>query len=780
MALLDHTPRFSPAAAERLLDELFGIDARVAPLPSERDQNFRVEVDGAGPRFVLKIANGAEDPSVIDAQCALLEHLTRAGSACADICPRPLRSRGGRRWEPVAAAAGGTHPVWLVEFLDGRPFGELPAVGGGLRVDLGRRLAQLDRELAGFDHPAVHRRLDWDLARGRDLVGSRVDLLDAELGGQVRILLERFDRDTAPLLAELPRSVIHNDANDHNVLADPGGGRVAGIVDFGDVLFGFRVGELAIAAAYALLDVPEPLDALADLVAGYARELPLSGVELDAVYGLCCLRLCTSAVMAAANLRARPDDPYLAISQAPIRRTLPKLVDRPFAMAAQVVRGAADPATPHRTVEAGADAALPGLRARHLGPSLRLSYAAPLHLERGFGQFLFGADGRRYLDAYNNVPHVGHGHPAVVAAATRQMRRLNTNTRYHYRALGRYAERLAATLPGPLEVCFLLSSASEANELALRLARAATGGRDVVVMAGAYHGHTTTLIDISPYKHAGPGGAGAPDWVHTVPQPDLYRGQHRAEDPEAAARYAAEAEQVFAGLAAAGRRPAAFLAETCPSVGGQHLLPPGYLPRVYRAARAAGALCIADEVQTGLGRMGDADYAFEEHGVVPDLVVLGKPLGNGHPLAAVVTTRAVAEAFDNGMEFFATFGGNTVSCEVGLAVLDVVEAEGLRAHAARVGAFLIEGLRGLAARHEPVGDVRGRGLFLGVELVLDRERRQPATAPPRRVKNALRARGVLIGTDGLADNVLKIRPPMPFDLADAARLLAELDAALDP
>ena len=376
------------------------------------------------------------------------------------------------------------------------------------------------------------------------------------------------------------------------------------------------------------------------------------------------------------------------------------------------------------------------------------------------------------------MPHVGHCHPRVVDAAARQMAVLNTNTRYLHDGLADYAEQLTRTLPAPLAVCFLVSSASEANELAVRLARAYTRRRDVLVLDAAYHGNTTTLIDLSPYKHAGPGGAGAPDWVHVAPLPDDYRGPYRRGEPDAGARYAADAAGAIAALRARGRGLAAFLAESCPSVGGQIMLPDGYLAGVYRAVREAGGVCIADEVQTGLGRLGTAFWGFAPHGVVPDIVVMGKSLGNGHPLAAVVTTRAIADAFDDGMEYFATFGGNTVSCAVGSAVLDVMRDEALQAHALDVGGELLAGLRALATRHALIGDVRGSGLFLGAELVRDRDTREPAAAEASYVANRMREEGILLGTDGPLHNVVKIRPPMPFDRGDAARLIETLDRAL--
>jgi 4-aminobutyrate aminotransferase-like enzyme len=294
----------------------------------------------------------------------------------------------------------------------------------------------------------------------------------------------------------------------------------------------------------------------------------------------------------------------------------------------------------------------------------------------------------------------------------------------------------------------------------------------MIVLDAAYHGNTTSLIDLSPYKHLGPGGTGTPNWVHIAPLPDDYRGMYRRTDPSRGHKYASHVAEL------AGPRIAGFLAETCPSVGGQIMLPPGYLAEAYRSVRAAGGVCIADEVQTGLGRIGTHFWAFEAHGVTPDIVVMGKPLGNGHPLAAVVTTREIADAFDNGMEYFSTFGGNTVSCAVGLAVLDVMRDERLQEHALRVGERLLQGLRPFVDRYPLVGDVRGSGLFLGVELVRDRATLEPAAAEATTIVNRMREDGILLGTDGPYHNVIKIRPPMPFDLSDADRLVETLDGVL--
>jgi 4-aminobutyrate aminotransferase-like enzyme/Ser/Thr protein kinase RdoA (MazF antagonist) len=427
---------------------------------------------------------------------------------------------------------------------------------------------------------------------------------------------------------------------------------------------------------------------------------------------------------------------------------------------------------------AGGPALLAAERRRRLGPSLSLSYREPLEIVRGAGAHLYDETGREYLDMVNNVAHVGHCHPRVARAGARQMTVLNTNTRYLHPSILRLAARLGESLPGRLSVCFFVCSGSEANELALRMARAATGGRDVIVVDGAYHGNTQTLVDVSPYKHGGPGGGGAPEWVHAVPMPDDYRGLYRREDPDRGAKFAAHVGEAAGRVTLSGRKPAAFLCESILSCGGQVELPPGYLAAAYGHARAAGALCIADEVQVGFGRVGSHFWAFETQGVVPDIVTMGKPIGNGHPLGAVVTTPEIAAAFANGMEYFNTFGGNPVSCEIGLAVLDVLRDERLQERARRVGGRLKAGLELLAERHEIIGDMRGLGLFLGIELVLDRRSRAPAPREASYVVERMKDHGILLSTDGPDHNVIKMKPPLVFSESDADRALEAYDRVL--
>jgi 4-aminobutyrate aminotransferase-like enzyme/Ser/Thr protein kinase RdoA (MazF antagonist) len=418
------------------------------------------------------------------------------------------------------------------------------------------------------------------------------------------------------------------------------------------------------------------------------------------------------------------------------------------------------------------------IRRDHFAASQRAYYEQPIEVVRASGVTFADCDGRTYLDAINNVSHVGHGNPAVIEALERQARRLNTNSRFLYRSLSRYVQRLAACLPEPLEVVFLVCTGSEANDLALRISRQVTGRHDVIVIDGAYHGNTSAVTAISPNRYKGPGGSGPPPDTHEVAMPDRYRGSFGYGDPDAGPKYAADVRRVTEALAASATPPAAFVAESLMGSAGTIVHPDGYLLRAFEHARSAGALCIADEVQVGFGRLGSSFWGFEQQAVTPDIVTMGKPIGNGHPLAAVVTTREIAQALNTGMKYFNTFGGNPVSCEVGLAVLDEIRDRGLQKHAADVGAYFLARLRDLQCKHPAIGDVRGRGLYIGVDLVSDRTTKTPDPHLACRVSEQMKDEGVVVIPTGAADNVLKIKPPMVFTRANADQFVDTLERVL--
>lgn len=417
-------------------------------------------------------------------------------------------------------------------------------------------------------------------------------------------------------------------------------------------------------------------------------------------------------------------------------------------------------------------------RKQHLGKNMSISYRDPIKMVRGAGAYLMDDTGRRYLDTVNNVAHVGHEHPRVVLAGQRQMALLNTNTRYLHENIVKFVDSLLSTMPPELNVAFLVNSGSEANELGMRLAKNFTGQRDMIVSEVGYHGNTNGCIEISSYKFDGKGGKGAEPHIHVIPIPDLYRGIYRSDDPNAGSKYANHVKGAIKRMQSERKNPAAFIFESVISCGGQVELPKDFLRESYQHVRKAGGVCLADEVQTGCGRSGDHFWAFQEHDVVPDIVTIGKPMGNGHPLAVVVTTQVIADAFKNGMEFFNTFGGNPVSCAIGLEVLKVIKDEGLQHNAKVVGEYLKSGLRKLMDQFEIIGDVRGPGLFIGFELVKDRITKEPATEQASYLANRMRDKGILMSTDGPFNNVLKIKPPMVFSQANADFLIDAITKVL--
>lgn len=996
----------SHRSAARIAADLFGISGTAQRLPGEYDDNFQIQAD-SGERFVLKIMHPSRERELIDLQIRALQHV--AIRAPQLQLPRVRRSRTDAAIEEVTGADGSTRYVWMLTYIVGRPLVDARPHAQELFAGLGEFMGRLDEALSDFSHPAAQRELKWDSVRASWICKHLEQIADPVRRALVARFMERYETQVVPVLPSLRASVIHADANDHNVITHAARAQppeVAGLIDFGDMHHSVTVSEVAIAAAYAVLDQHDPLACAAQVVAGYHRAYPLTEVEISVLFTLIAARLCVSVTNSALRKELAPDDPYITISERPAWAALEKLAAIPTGLAECTFRiacglpgvprrehimgwlrantesfapvmagldtaivfdlsvgstwtgadpqavdtavlsaklteemraaaasvgvgrydearsiysapsfgGGGNPTDERRTIHLGVDlfaaagtavnapldgsvhafannasaqdygpvivlrhetddgtpfftlyghlsldslaglsvgqriargqrigaigaadvnggwpphlhfqlivdlldlgTEFPGVasdsarevwrslspdpnvvlrisqdrfpsppptssetlaaRKTRLGGNLSVSYRKPLKIVRGWKQHLYDDTGRAYLDAYNNVPLVGHSHPRVVRAAQAQLGLLNTNTRYLHDNAVRYAERLTALMPAPLRVCYFLNSASEANELAIRMARTYTGRHDMIVLEHAYHGHTNTLIDISPYKFDGPGGTGRKPWVHVAPIADDYRGAYRRGDPEAGRKYAAH----VARLIAEGVSPAAFIAETLPSVGGQIVLPRNYLSEVYASVRAAGGVCIADEVQVGFGRLGECFWGFESQGVVPDMVVLGKPIGNAFPLAALVTTAPIAAAFDNGMEFFSTFGGNPVACAAGLAVLDVLRDEKLPQNAQRVGKYLHGKLAALMDRHRIVGDVRGMGLFLGVELVRDRTSLEPADTEASYVTNRLRERGILTGTDGPYHNVIKIRPPLCFNESDADFFVDTLDAVL--
>lgn len=999
----------TPDAAASLAQRLYGIDAQVQSLPSEYDQVFKL-VAADDTAYILKVMHPSREAAFIDLQCKALQHLARRAPALA--LQRVITTTQGNAFTRVRVADGSERIVWLLSYLPGKLLFDFRPHSPSLLESLGGLLGAMDAALQDFAQPAAERRdFKWDLSTALWIKGQVSAISDPARRVRVEHVVALYESEVLPRVPRLRRGVIYGDANDYNVLVQWAAGAAqpcVGIVDFGDMHAGWIVAEPAVAAAYALLGKPAPLAAAASVAAGFQRALVLNDDEIATLFPLILMRLAVSVVNSALRKQARPDDPYVTVSEAPAWAALERLdavhprfahavlrkacglepetesaklmawlaahraefapivgvdfakvppyvldlgigspllgadperghgqalaagiaaelqrtgasagigrhdearfapdayqsigVEQPvdelatvhlgvdvfvsagtqvqaplagvvhavavqdgeacvvlhhepagapdfltlyrhlhagsvgaLAEGQQVARGQAlgkvavsaqnggEPAHIHfqialELLDRGADfprrvavaeravwtalspdpnliLGIPDARfpkdwtfaetvaKRHalLGPSLSISYKKPLKIVRGWRQYLYDDSGRPYLDMFNNVPLVGHSDPRIIEAVTRQLALINTNTRYLHDTVLRYAERLTELLPAPLSVCYFVNSGSEANELAIRIARTHTHAEDMLVLENAYHGNTGTVTDISPYKFDGPGGTGRKPWVHVAPIADDYRGPYRRGEPNLGPRYAKDVANILADMHKDGRRLAAYIAESVPSVGGQVFFPDGYLAQVYRDVRAAGGLCIADEVQVGFGRLGRCWWGFETQQVIPDIVVLAKPIANCFPLAAVVTTPEIAASFNTGMEFFSTYGGNPVSCAAGLAVLDVLRDNRLQANALAMGDDLIGKLRDLQNKHPLIGDVRGMGLFLGIDLVTDRETRAPATVAASHVVNRLRERGVLAGTDGPFHNVIKLRPPMIIERSDIDRFISVLDSVL--
>lgn len=996
----------SSALVEKYVHDYFGITGSIRPLVGEVDANFHLQTD-TNTAYTIKVSRPNFQVNELDFQASMMKHL--ADKDLPFATPKVVSSLDKKDWVTITNDAGESCALRLQTWITGRVLGEVNPRSNSVLQQWGKISGTLSQHLQGFDHLVAHRFYKWnpsETLKSRSLSKYFQTIEEQEIANH---FWQVFENQVLPLLPSLRCSVNHNDIHEFNLLVnyDYLNPKIVGLIDFGDAIYTQTINELAIACAYAAMDLPDPLSAIEAVLRGYHEVFPVKEKELEVLFPLIAARLLITVTNAAQNIHLEPDNEYLQISARPAWELLKKLKTisptlahyrfrhicgleacpkrlvfdkwlakntnewaeviqcqgrsimsfdlsvgsldlgnnsnfltkkferliqnllaennatigiggynetRPFyttdayqvpsnngpiwrtvhlgldfwtdaetpvfsPLAGQIhsfQNNAADcdygptiiiehQATPELTfytlyghltldslegleigmpIKKGQQIAkigappingnwaphlhfqiildllekkgdFPGVafpheaaiwlsfcpplptlktllsftqnpnnqyintynilqkRKQHLGKNLSVSYQNPLQIVRGFKQYLYDQNGRRYLDTANNVAHVGHEHPRVVKAAQQQIGVLNTNTRYLHPEIVQYAEELLATFPVELEVLYLVNSGSEANELALRMAQTYSGQKDIIAIEVGYHGNTGNCIDVSSYKFDGTGGKGAPPNTHIVPIPDTYRGIYK--DPNTAGQhYANYVNKVIKKVQSEGRNIAGFIGESILSCGGQIVLPQGYLKSIYQQVRAAGGLCIADEVQVGFGRVGSHFWGFELQEVVPDIVTMGKPIGNGHPLAAVATTRKVAAAFTNGMEYFNTFGGNPVACVIGRTVLQVIKEEHLQQNALAVGEYLLENLHELQNQFPIIGDIRGHGLFLGLEVVKDHNNLIPATAQTTYLVNRMREKGVLMSSDGPLNNVIKIKPPLCFTKANVDFLIREM------
>ena len=735
-------------------------------LTGERDQNFHV-VDVNGGEWLFRLCNPHERTSLFECQVQALEHVAKTDSSLP--VPRVRQTLEGQSLG-ILRNSNLDHCVIILSFLPGSVIGTTNLPADQLHL-IGQIVARLGKALQGFIHAAPGmRHLAWDHRNAADLLEYTHVLPVAQQARAKKIILS-FCNETLPIIAKLRRQIIHGDVHPYNTLINKG--TISGVIDFGDLVQGAFIQDLANTIADYISPGANNARIVLEITKGYQSITALQETEIDILLPLIRIRLLMAPIILSvraeggAEAISYPDDPL---------RTYP-LLDELENNATEILNVARRAATfpPRSTTPPPTVENLLERRRAVMGNNLYIFYERPLHLVKGEGVWLTADDGRKYLDCYNNVPHVGHCHPYVVGAIERQLHTLNTNTRYLSEQSIAYAERLTATVDKSLKSVIYVNSGSEANDVAWRMAKAWTGKSGGLTMEFAYHGITDSIDPFSPSNDAVRWNA---PHIRLLPPPDDYRGPYKRGANNLSELYADLADGPIRQLSQTEFGVAAGMVDSSFMSNGMLEAPSGYLSRVVAKIRASGGLFIADEVQSGFGRMGTALWGHQHHGVVPDFVTIGKPAGNGHPIGVIITRPEILSHFTKHAAFFSTFGGNNVSCAAGLAVLDVINDENLIENSKITGAYLKARLLELKKNHSLIGDVRGTGLAVGIELVRDHFTLEPATAETTRVVNLVREQGVLFGSEGAHGNILKIRPPIVFQPDHADIAVSALDRAL--
>jgi len=781
LALRAAPPAFGVAEGERIARDFYGLAVSISPLPGERDCNFRlrtaeslrpakagVATQGAASReFVLKILEVAGDAPSIDCLVRVLDHLAEQDPTLP--VPRLFPTQQGEALGRFTRD-GIDYATCLVSFLPGRLLLESTPPSTALLQNAGATLARVDRALQGFFHPSLTRFLAWDVRRLPDLAEFSTYIESAPLRAAVEGVCSSF-RTCLQRLRGLRSQAIHGDCHAANLLVDVNGDAICGILDFGDMIHAPVIFEPAVAMSELLTEAVAPLDSLAAVLHGYAQHQVLNAAEVELLFDIVTARhAVTVLVHAWRRQHDRLGARVLEEASVHAERSLLHLLQLDRQAVSGAWHEAAGTLSPAASNTAAPTADL-ARRHRLMGAGAELFYEKPLHLVRGAGVWLYDPQGRAFLDVYNNVPHVGHAHPAVVSAIQKQTAILATHTRYLHENILQYAEQITARLPKHLDACIFVNSGSEANDVAWRMARMASGHEGGLVMDTAYHGITDAVAALTL-------GAGRPQdaRVATLSAPPAHLRVGDEMTPAELSDAIRDTDRAISMLAERGFAPAAFFIDTAITSSGIFDPPAAWAEAVSARVRAAGSLIVADEVQYGLGRPGSHFWGFERRGLKPDIVTMGKPVANGYPMGVVVANRALIEAFQAKFGFFSTFGGNAVAAAAGLAVLKVLDGEQLMANALDTGGYLRSQLESVAARHECLGQVRGNGLLFGLDVL-----GTDASAAKRRNKlivNMLASEyRILIGYEGPNASILKLRPPMPFRREHADLLVSAIDAA---
>ncbi|MDX2445282.1 MAG: aminotransferase class III-fold pyridoxal phosphate-dependent enzyme [Bacteroidales bacterium] len=744
-------------SVEHLLQSYNIAPVRIDKLEGYISHNYKIQTE-ENEFFVLKHYRDIRELELIQAENKILDEISPK-------LPFQLPISLNRKGKAIHEHNDQTFSR-LVPFIEGQFLDEVRH-SDTLLFNFGKAIAELNVSLKDKRSSAIEsRKLLWDLQHNLLNKSKAKYIQEPEKRKLVEYFFDQYEQFVLPHLQDLRYSIIHGDLNIQNVLTD--GKIINGVIDFGDICYSPLVNELAIALSYIMFEKEKPIQAAKKLIEGYQAIYPLTEKELKMIYYLVPARLCVSLCSSAVAKAKGEDTEYILISEKPAWSLMEKWITiNPVWVQEQFLEAAGYKSGDYKEIKKK----LVSARERNTGKSLRLSYHTPIYMTGASFQYMYDQEGNTYLDAYNNIPHVGHCHPSVSKAISKQLRLLNTNTRYVYDTFVDYTQKLLTYFPPTLNKVFLVNSGSEATDLAIRMANVFTGREHMLVLDQGYHGITNTGINVSSYKFDGKGGRGLSDKVTKLSLPKLYNGKFSDADS-----YGKEATGVIDNLIGKGIIPSAFIGESISGCGGQVPLAPGYLKAMKSYFEEHNILSIIDEVQTGFGRLGEYFWGFQMHDIIPDIVVLGKPMGNGHPVAAVVTTERIADAFANGIELFSSFGGNSVSCAAAKAVLEVIEEEKLSEHARDTGEYFVKELESLQKQFPAMGDIRGLGLFLGIEFV--DENLVANTELASFVKNQLKNSFILSGTDGPYENILKIKPPMCFNRSNVEQFIEKLHQIL--
>lgn len=727
-----------------ILEKIYGWkNPKIKPLVGYETLNFRIESNEK--LCVLKISPYSEQSlSEFAGENQILDSLQSLD------CNYP---------EPIIGLSGSNIEIWenkyivrALSYLNGDFIAEVQH-NKKLITSFGKIIAELNLATRNLYIPSIKSKsIIWDLSNTHFSSDQLQNVQNQKKRTLIDYFLLQFDLYVKSVIHKLPQQIIHNDANDWNVLCHED--QVTGIIDFGDTVYSTRISEIAVAISYIIANEEDPISKANVFLEAYHHIYPISELELELLYYFIAARICISLISSATARKENPENDYISISEEGFWKLLHKWITiNPIYAKNRFLASCNYLPKSNQNLEHQLLA-----RKNFIPDVYSISYTKPIHMDAAALQYMYDTDGNTFLDAYNNIPHVGHEHPTIVRTAQKQIAKLNTNTRYVFDSLQEYSEKLLSKFPSSLNKVFLVNSGSAASDLAIRLARNYTNCNKLIVMQHGYHGNTQQGIAISHYKYDSKGGKGKNEEIIEAPLPNSYLDSFENNPNTTGERYAENLIKVIEEQ----ENIAAFIAEPISGCGGQVPLAKNYLAQLYPYLKSQNILRISDEVQTGFGRLGNYFWGFEMHDVSPDIVILGKPIGNGHPMAAVVTTEEIADAFNNGMEFFSSFGGNPVSCKIGHSVLEIIEKEKLQEQAKLSGDYFLNRMKVIKDQFNVIGDVRGQGLFLGIEIVIPAKEYLPNPELAGKIKNELRTKNILVSTDGPHDNVIKMKPPLCF------------------